>query len=74
MNIGENFLMVDIDIRNACQASSQTDASDVETFDSSDVPKFSKIVEDIIFDGIPHFLIFHLNFAVGAGVLINNLD
>lgn len=70
----EKLLLVDVDVGNHRQPATHADACDVQRVQSCHLPHFLQVVDDVVLDGFPHVVVRLLHFAVGAGVLVLDLN
>lgn len=66
--------MVDIDVRDDRQSTAHADTSNVKSFQTGVLFHLNQILNNIILDGFPHVTVSFLNFTVGTGVFIDNLN
>jgi hypothetical protein len=69
----ENAGLVDVDVGDTGQPSTQTDTSNIQEVEASLCLHGPEITHDIVPDGAPHFIVGLLDFAVLAGMFIHNL-
>lgn len=74
LDVTKDAWLVDINVRDNCQTSSQTDTSDVKGVDTGLPSQFFQVVHDFILNGFPHGVVGFLDFAVGAGSLVDDLN
>lgn len=73
MNLIKDIGVLDIDEGNGGKASSQTNTSNVDLPQVGLLSDQLKIAEDVGGEGVPHFLVSLLDFAVAANIDVNDL-
>lgn len=73
-DILEDVLLNDIDVADASETTSKTNAGDVQEGGTSLLLDLSEVTIDILADGSPHVVVGLLNFAVFAGSFVNDLS